>query len=371
MMHPLAHLMRSGVGPPRPLPQPRAVTAVVVRRIHGHVPPGEYAAVADRNQRVGSPAIDVRTRTLPPAGAGPLPARLLCDEAGQLYAWGEGSLTPIDPVQLGQTSSVTPEPGFRPLLPEPGRGLVVRWGAFRPLLFSQMARPERLREHHRVAVNVQVYEVTRPQRLDELAESVLGDRSRGGELAVLTDALAAQLGLMVGPPCRIPAHLEWRRPAPDVLAAGERVLRLTLAGDPTVEPACLPATEAPREASATGKQLARRTSIPEAFARPWEFRRSREEVLYEMASARTLAGRVRAALRGIAGGFGGGPDFQRWQLLLAGKSPDEQLWTVRPPRRAFGDRFVREWVQQTLDRAGYDAQTMPLEWEIFWRRKSE
>jgi hypothetical protein len=238
------------------------------------------------------------------------------------------------------------------------------------LLFSQIAHPERLRENHRVAVHVQVYELTRAQRLDDLAERLFGDRSRSGELAVLTETLAAHLALPRTRPPHAPGRLERLRPAPDVLVAQERVFRFTLASDPTGEEPPLPAAEEARPAaSAPEARPPRRESVPEAFARPWEFRRSREEVLYDMAAARSLGGRLRSALMRFGTWFGRRHDYQRWQLLLSGRPLDEQLWAVRPPRGGLGDRFVREWVRQTLARAGYDPQTMPLEWEIYWRRK--
>jgi len=52
-----------------------------------------------------------------------------------------------------------------------------------------------------------------------------------------------------------------------------------------------------------------------------------------------------------------------------GKSLDEQLWSIRPTRRALADRGVRQWASKTLEQAGYNSETMLLEWEIFWRRK--
>lgn len=377
MMYPFAHLVRSGMGPLRTLAPPRGITAVMVGRIHGPLPPFEYPAAPDWSEPASPSGNALMARPTSPPATAPAAAsaaapHLLCDEAGQLYAWARGSLTPLNPLELQQTWPAGRDAGFRPLLPEPGRSLVVRWGDFRPLLFSQIAHPERLRENHRVAVQLQVYEVTRPQRLDDLAESLLGDRSRGGELAVMTDALAAHLALSGPLPPRAPGRLERLRQAPHVLAGHERVFRLTLASDPTGEAPSLPAAEDPRAAgSAPAVPPPRRESVPEAYARPWEFRRSREEVLYDMAAGRSLGGWLRSALSRFGVSFSRRQDFQRWQLLLSGKPLDEQLWAVRPPRGGLGDRLVREWAQHTLERAGYDPRTMTLEWEIYWRRKGE
>ncbi|MCI0423956.1 MAG: hypothetical protein L0312_32885, partial [Acidobacteria bacterium] len=47
-------------------------------------------------------------------------------------------------------------------------------------------------------------------------------------------------------------------------------------------------------------------------------------------------------------------DLRRWQLLLSGRSHDEQLWAVRPPQSSFNDPLIKEWVAKTLELAGYD-----------------
>jgi hypothetical protein len=56
-------------------------------------------------------------------------------------------------------------------------------------------------------------------------------------------------------------------------------------------------------------------------------------------------------------------------VLLSGKSADEQLWAVRPPKGGVFHSAIRDWAYKTLETAGYDPRTMLLEWEIFWRRK--
>ena len=62
-------------------------------------------------------------------------------------------------------------------------------------------------------------------------------------------------------------------------------------------------------------------------------------------------------------------EFRKWQVLLNGKSPDEQLWSVRPPRGGLTHRFILAWAQNALQLAGYDPRNMLTEWHIFWRRK--
>jgi hypothetical protein len=60
---------------------------------------------------------------------------------------------------------------------------------------------------------------------------------------------------------------------------------------------------------------------------------------------------------------------RRWQVLLKGKTADDQLWSIEPPRGFSCVRVVRRWAKATLAQAGYEPNKMLLEWEIFWRRK--
>jgi hypothetical protein len=111
-----------------------------------------------------------------------------------------------------------------------------------------------------------------------------------------------------------------------------------------------------------------KTAIPEQWIKPWEFQINREEALYDMRAASSRGG-LRDFVRSLAHGFGHRPALRKWQALLAGKSLDEQLWAVRPPRGMIARLPVRDWARQTLERAGYDPRVMLAEWEIFWRRK--
>ena len=83
----------------------------------------------------------------------------------------------------------------------------------------------------------------------------------------------------------------------------------------------------------------------------------------------SLGGSLVALVRRIKNWLTRGGEFRKWRVLLCGRSFDEQLWEVRPPRGAPSHRIVRQWARTTLELAGYDATTMLLEWEIFWRRK--
>jgi len=62
-------------------------------------------------------------------------------------------------------------------------------------------------------------------------------------------------------------------------------------------------------------------------------------------------------------------EFRKWQVLLNGKSADEQLWAVRPPRGGLTHRFVLAWVESAMELGGYDPRNMLTEWQVFWKRK--
>ena len=112
-----------------------------------------------------------------------------------------------------------------------------------------------------------------------------------------------------------------------------------------------------------------KTTIPEQWVKPWEFQISREEALYDMRADASSRNSPLAFILDMTNRFGHRQDWRKWQALLAGKSLDEQLWAVRPPRGMIARAAVRDWARQTLEQAGYDARMMLAEWEIFWRRK--
>ena len=64
-----------------------------------------------------------------------------------------------------------------------------------------------------------------------------------------------------------------------------------------------------------------------------------------------------------------GRQLKKWRAMLKGKTPDEQLWAVTPPRGFSYHPLVRRWAEATFTEAGYDPAHMLAEWEIFWRRR--
>jgi hypothetical protein len=276
------------------------------------------------------------------------------------------------------------------LFPEPGQWRVVRWGDFKEVLSPQLANAERLRDAHRLPCYVQVFEATAPLRLDALAANLNGN-SNPPRLQPLTHALALQLQLMP----LLPPVSRTVRPAqgePGWLFPGQRALRLQVAMDPTADPPGEarqsadgnsahaptaspqpPTPQAPPSPTSPNQPAANapsepclKTSIPEVFLKPWEFRISRDEALYDVAAADSF---LKAVGRAFRRQFGSRREWRKWQVLLSGKNLDEQLWAIRPPKDGLRHPFIREWALRTLELAGYDSRTMLNEWEIFWRRK--
>lgn len=281
----------------------------------------------------------------------------------------------------------------RRLYPEPGQEILAVWRDVRDLLAGQLAHPERLRDTHRLRCHAQVYEALAPQRLEALATTVLGDASLAAMLHPLTEGLATRLGLATTMP-QWAAHPPQRR-EPGVALAGDRFVRLLLAGDPTRDDVGKPAEARDRvpardpSSQAASSQTAslqaaslqaappvpvaanspQRTAIPQQYLQPWEFRRSREEAIYQMHFSAT-AGWLQRLLRALRGPSVSRREFVRWQIMLSGKDADAQLWAVRPPIGGFGHPKVREWAARSLALAGYEPVVMLTEWEIYWRRKA-
>jgi hypothetical protein len=266
--------------------------------------------------------------------------------------------------------------------PDPGQWRVLRWGDFKGVLAPQVAHPEHLRDTHQLPCYVQVYEAVTPQRLESLAAMVLGDPRGVGQLLPLTDAMAGKLGLPALPQRRpqVPSHI---RRESGLVSPHDCVFRLQLAHDPTMgegprdsrRPQAAPEPGEPHppaantDATPAVNRQGPKAAVPERFLKPWEFQLGREEVLYDMHITATRRRGLSSLLNWLIGRAGGRREFHKWQVLLYGKSLEEQLWAVRPPKGGVSHPGVREWAQQTLELAGYNPHAMLLEWEIFWRRK--
>jgi hypothetical protein len=291
-----------------------------------------------------------------------------------------GELNHAGPVTQPVAQNPKPVP-YRKLFPDPGQRCVIRLGDFKSLLAPQLAHPERLRDTHRLACYLQIYEVAVAQRLESLAASALGDAGRVSQLRLITEPITQQLGLtsLLQTLPRAPGHFP--REAGLILPP-ERVFRLQLAQDPTADNATLAARQPPVDFAADESSTpgdvetpvrmpahGLKTTIPERYIKPWEFKLTRDEALYDMNVTATFARWSSSLSIWLKSWIRSRGEFKKWQVLLSGKNADEQLWAVRLPKGGVSHPAIRDWASKTLETAGYDPRTMLLEWEIFWRRK--
>jgi hypothetical protein len=343
----------AGQGPP-----PRLVRGEVLRDEAGRL----YEKIGDRLHALQRVAAGPRGEIL---DLGPGPS----NEATLSH-----SPEPQSAHQAGQTEIVPSQPPFRPLFPDPGVGRIVRFGDVQDLLTGQLLHPDRLRDAHRLACHVQVYEALATHSLEALGRT-LAAAGGAARLQRLTAPLAEKLELVMLMHNR---RAEPDAPGqPDVLQPGTLVCRIQAAQDPTADgqvraasPDCkAPIHESRREGGSESSAAGPRKSIPERYVKPWEFHLGREEVLYDMNVAMLFRGALARLFAWLKSCLTGRSALRKWQTLLYGRTLDEQLWTVRPPKGNVGHPAVQAWAKKTLELAGYEPQTMLLEWEIFWRRK--
>ncbi len=254
---------------------------------------------------------------------------------------------------------------------------IVQFGEVKGLLLSQVMEPNRLRDEHRLLCQVEIFEMTRSRSMESFASALLSETGIAGQLQLLTEAMMHKLQLTkVLPRSATLPSMGTRQPG--MLLSGDRVFRLILVNDPTsnqgpVHPSNLKTSTGSKKlqdkvessAEPLNHATSLKTSIPERFLKPWEFRLSREEALYDMG----VQGRNSSLLNRFRGWRQNGEELSKWRVLLAGKELDEQLWGVRPPRNVFHHSEIREWAQRTLQQAGYNVGMMLPEWEVYWRRK--
>jgi hypothetical protein len=328
------------------LPQLQALPhrrALQPRLVNGEILRGEndelYERIGNRIRRLRTLAAGPNGEVIDIARSEPSAAEATCTQAEN------------EPARAAETST-----GFRQLLPEPGQWRVVPFGAFKQIFTPQLTHPERLRDSHRLTCHARVFELTEPQQPDQLAIKILG-REAAGQLQLLTPLVVAQLQLGA---LLSPAQLSPAPRAVGLLLPGDRVFHLRLVSDPTKD-------EPEKRHDLPAPSL--KTSIPDRFSKPWEFQMSREEALYDLSSASTFLGSLGGKLHRLIHCFAFRRDLRKWQMLLSGKSIDEQLWSVRPPRAGLTHPLVQSWAKNAIEVAGYDARNMLTEWQIFWRRK--
>jgi hypothetical protein len=365
-----------------PLPQatdsfPYAESEFRQRVVQGEILSDEngqlYEKLGDRIRQIHQLASGPSGELIELAPAGQVRLHLLGAPAGpRIVGRHKTTNAPAEHEQVGAFASTfipltsSPEkpavPTHRKLFADPGQWRVVWWGEFKEILAKQLAHPERLRDSYRLPCYVQVFETERAVTIDELAAAYALENERQTPLYFLTDEIATKLDLIsLLPPLVGQPGNEQR--APRSLLPHDRVFRLLVANDPTVDVANLKTPE-----SKTAPNAMLKLEIPARFIKEWEFKISREEALYDMNARPTISGLVGRFFHRFRV-FKLRNEFRKWQALLAGRDLDEQLWGVRPPGDMLGHTFVRDWLVRTLMRGGYDSQKMTSEWEVFWRRK--
>jgi hypothetical protein len=283
--------------------------------------------------------------------------------------------TPSRPART-QGIQTEPPPAYRTIVADPGLYLKLPWARVKEELAPHLKHPEKLRDDDLLECYAQIYEAQRMLPAAQLATLVLGDAALASQLQPLTQAKARILG---GPqlfkPTREPFEM---RAASRQLYAGQRVYRLWPVFDPTIE---RDNTSGKLSVASAEKAATLRTQIPQQYLNPLQLRVSREEVLYDMQGVLgTLPPQAQVLTRWLfiyplrllkvfLSVLASNRRLKKWRVMLGGKSLDQQLWTVTPPRGFSYHPTVRRWAEETLTEAGYDPAYMLTEWEVFWRRK--
>jgi hypothetical protein len=227
----------------------------------------------------------------------------------------------------------------------------VRYGEFDALLRGQLAQPERIAADYEIGAYLQVFDSARALEPEEASRWVFGDERQAHAFAPWTTALAQRLGVTLGSHAGPGAQSQADEPGR--IAAGQRFFALRIAADPTAAAEAPPASEAPAAEP--------RRAIPPALLCTVAPSVAREQAIAALQHPphrpwwRRWTARVGTAAR------------QAWQQQLAGRTLDEQLWSVAPPAHGLADATVREWAHRSLRLAGYELPRMADEWEIFWR----
>lgn len=362
-------------------PLPRMRLAAPPRLVQGEILRGDDGTLYERygsriralSSLAAGPRGEVLEVTHAPGANGQRPAAApkTPEPVGETRATATAASTEnteaVPPPQVAPAAPVTP---CRALFAEPGQWRVLGFGDIRTLVTAQLQHPERLRETHRLPCHVQVYESTTTQPISALAGILLGDETKAGEFVPLTAAMLQPLMLVGLLP---PPRSSGRTPQHDKswLLAGERVVRVTVAHDPSVSLAAAAARPAPAAKPEPAAEPvppappALKTEIPAAMIRTAAMALPREEAILLLAQRDGLGARLRRFVHATIPAA----ELRSWQVRLSGRTIDEQLWVVAPPPGWRHDASVRDWVEQSLTLGSYALPVMLREWEIHWVRQ--
>lgn len=270
---------------------------------------------------------------------------ILESEDGQCFERIGNRLRRLEEVEEPEAAPQANAPLFRSIpTAQPLRTTMV-FGQWRALLASQLAHPENLRDSHRIACEVRVFELSRDAGEEQVSQQLPAPVGR------LDPRNAALLGLQQMMGEALPARPDYRR--------GERVFLAKVTKDPT--------RTAARPVRVPPPPSGPKNQVPECYQAPFAFLMSREEAegLLEKSGEKNWRTRIRQWLeRGERR-----EDFAGWKRRLEGEDGESRLWKVRPPRGELASREVCEWAAMALRQAGYDATVMLREWQIYWTRK--
>lgn len=278
----------------------------------------------------------------------------------------------VDPVMSPQEKTVVSQlPAYQKLFADPGIRLQLAFGRVKREISGQLQHPERLQEKDVVECYAQFYEAHQSLPVARVAAAEFGNAALQSQLYFLTKGKAQLLGV---------PQLFKTSPQPFAMEATTRELypnQCVYQLRPIFDPTLVPAPKTAATIAETPQELKREIPVP--FLSPAQFKYSREEVLYDMkttlgtlppecALKRWFWVYLLRLLKTAIIVLTTGKQMKKWRAMLAGKSLDAQLWSVRPPAGFAYHPTVKQWAEETLLRAGYDAEYLLLEWEIFWRR---
>ena len=191
-------------------------------------------------------------------------------------------------VPLHETSERAKLASHRKLFADPGQWRVLCWGEFKELLARQLAHPERLRNRTGFRATCKFWRLSAQCRSKNWRRSI-NQKTIARPVFIFLDEITARLDLVLPLRAAPPPNV---RCTPNTLLPHERVFRLIVADDPTVDVANNKASSTSRlrtrrqhkskEKWTSANDLLPQEHDPTRLVKDWEFRIGREEASYDM-----------------------------------------------------------------------------------------